>query len=124
MSILVVEDDSAIRTMLVEVLEDEGYPVAEASDGAEALTYLEQSPQRPCLIVLDLMMPRMNGWQFREIQREDPALSDIPVILLSARPDMSQHMATIGADAYIPKPVDLDMLIEVVQRYCPNGAAK
>src|ERR1044071_1184503 len=76
--ILVVEDDSAIREVLTDVLESEGYQVLNAANGREAIQLLRSSTL-PCLILLDLMMPVMNGWQFRDEQRQDPLLAPVPV---------------------------------------------
>ena len=118
MSILVIEDDSAIREMLIQTLEEEGFATVSAADGLEALSYLEASSGLPCMILLDLMMPRMNGWQFRQIQQSHPAIGSIPVVLLSARPDLRLRQAEIAVDAYLAKPVNFDLLMKVVRRYC------
>jgi two-component system chemotaxis response regulator CheY len=120
MTILVIEDDSAIREMLVQTLEEEGFVVVSAADGMEALSYLQTSAALPCVILLDLMMPRMNGWQFREIQQNHLAISSIPVVVLSARPDLRARQAGIAVDAYLSKPVNFDLLIQVIRRYCDN----
>jgi CheY-like chemotaxis protein len=89
-TILIVEDESRIRAVLTEILEDEGYPVASARNGLEALTYLRQQADRPHLILLDLGMPVMTGWEFRAEQQRDPTLAGIPVIVMSALPDLDQ----------------------------------
>ncbi|PLS79555.1 MAG: response regulator, partial [Chloroflexi bacterium] len=83
-TILVVDDDSGIREALTDILEDEGYAVRSACDGQAALDLLRQQAEPPALVLLDLMMPRMNGWQFRSEQRRDPALANIPVVVISA----------------------------------------
>jgi CheY-like chemotaxis protein len=118
--ILVVDDDQAIRETLSEVLEDEGYSVASAENGQDAMRYLRQrSP--PSLILLDLMMPVMNGWQFRDEQLRDPSLSNIPVVVISADPSVRQRTASIAVDHCIRKPIDLEELLALVERYA-DGA--
>jgi len=88
--ILVVDDDRDIRDSLVEVLGEHGYPVIGAGNGVEALEILRTSAPPPSLILLDLMMPVMDGREFRERQLENPALADIPVIVISAYNDVEQ----------------------------------
>jgi two-component system chemotaxis response regulator CheY len=121
MTILVIEDDSAIREMLVQTLEEEGFAAVSAADGMEALSYLQASSGLPCLILLDLMMPRMNGWQFREIQQNHPAIGSIPVVVLSARPDVRAYHTEIIVDGYLPKPVNFDLLMKIIRRYCSQS---
>jgi two-component system chemotaxis response regulator CheY len=121
MTILVIEDESAIREMLVQTLEEEGFAAVSAADGMEALNYLQRSSGRPCVILLDLMMPRMNGWQFREIQQDHPEIGSIPVVVLSARPDVRAHHTEIAVDAYLPKPVNFELLMKIIRRYCSDA---
>jgi CheY-like chemotaxis protein len=116
-SILVVEDDAATRDAVALVLEDEGYSVTGVANGQEALSHLRQTPP-PNLIVLDLMMPVMNGLEFRQQQTQDPALSSIPVLVISADGAVSQKAAALGAKDFLRKPIDLDLLLEAVQRCC------
>ncbi len=114
-TILIVEDDAAIRTALQVALELEGYAVKTASQGREALDLLPLI-DTPCLILLDLMMPIMNGWEFAKALREDMILAPIPVALVTA---YSEEAATFqGAQALIKKPVDLELLFTVVKKYC------
>ncbi|MBC7545053.1 MAG: response regulator, partial [Candidatus Sericytochromatia bacterium] len=80
--ILIVEDDIDIRETLAEILADEGYSVASAANGLDAISYL-QTEAMPCVILLDLMMPVMSGWEFRAKQQQDPTLAGIPVVVLS-----------------------------------------
>lgn len=116
--ILVVEDDLAIRETIAELLQDEGYSVSCASNGAEALDRLA-SGDAPNLIVLDLMMPVMDGWAFRSVQRDDPRLSAIPVLVLSAGHGVdSRAVAGLGAEAFLPKPFDLSKFVDAVHRLC------
>lgn len=115
--ILVVEDDPENRDVMVEVLRAEGYSAFGAGDGLEALRYLaEHSPPR--LILLDLMMPRMTGWEFRVRQRSDPRLADIPVLLVSAGPLRRDDAAAIGAVGCVRKPIRLPELLAAVRRCC------
>jgi CheY-like chemotaxis protein len=119
-SILIVEDDRDLREALSEVLRDEGYSVAGAGDGQEALDRLRRD-QRPSLILLDLTMPVMNGWQFRAEQRQDPLLSGIPVVILSAGDHLAEQMAPLGVHDYVHKPIELDELLRTVERYLVDG---
>ena len=115
--LIIVEDDPDIRTDLAELLKDEGYAVNTASNGAEALQLLRQS-QTPCLILLDLMMPVMSGWDFRAEQLRDPRLAAIPVVLLSGVNDLPQHAAALRAAGYIRKPIALKSVLGVAEKYC------
>jgi CheY-like chemotaxis protein len=112
--ILVVDDDPDIRDSLKEVLEDEGYPVNSVANGREALEYLKRSP-RPCVILLDLMMPVMDGWQFRREQKQDPTIAAIPLIVITAT---GKRPVLIDADELVMKPLDLNRLFEAIERYC------
>jgi signal transduction histidine kinase len=112
-SLLVVEDDADIREALDGLLSMEGFRVAGCSNGREALDWLRASP-RPDVIVLDLMMPVMDGWQFRVAQKHDPELATIPVVALSA--DATAKAAAIDADAYLKKPVEYETLIDTIDR--------
>ncbi|HEX6288741.1 MAG TPA: response regulator [Herpetosiphonaceae bacterium] len=115
--ILIVEDDLAIREALTEILEDEGYQVQGAANGQEAIQLLrERTP--PCLILLDLMMPVMNGWQFRAEQKQDPVLAPVPVVVISADSDLKTKAAAIEAVDYLPKPVQLTRLLDTIEQYC------
>jgi CheY-like chemotaxis protein len=115
--ILVVEDDSAIREVLTDVLESEGYEVLNAANGREAIQLLQHSLP-PCLILLDLMMPVMNGWQFRDVQRQDPLLAPVPVVVISADSDLPSKAAAIHANDFLKKPIELNRLLDTVEHYC------
>lgn len=121
--ILVVDDDAGIRDMLTQVLEDEGYGVTTAADGQIALSQLRQGSSPPCLILLDLMMPVMNGVQFRSEQQQDPWLASIPVVVISAHLSGRQRAHTVQAADYLEKPVDLPKLLDIVARYCGATAS-
>jgi CheY-like chemotaxis protein len=116
-SVLIVEDDPELLLSLSEVLQSEGFQVACARHGLEALGRL-RGGARPSLILLDLMMPIMNGWQFRYEQRQDSDLAKIPVVVVSAKSDSQQHAAWLEADGYISKPIDLNLLLDTLHHYC------
>jgi CheY-like chemotaxis protein len=114
--VLLVEDDLSIRDMLHDLLEDEGYRVRSAGNGRDALACLRASgPTR--LILLDLMMPVMDGWAFREAQRRDPALSHIPVIVLSADDALAEKALRMSAAAWLSKPFELGVLLDAIHRH-------
>jgi len=116
--ILVVDDDPEIRETIVELLRDRGYEALGASDGVEALSALRsRSPW--CLILLDLMMPNMDGWQMRKEQLADPAICTIPVVVVSATTDVPQVARSLHAVDFVTKPTRLTQLLETVERYCP-----
>jgi CheY-like chemotaxis protein len=118
--ILVVEDDELTRESIVELLRESGYAVAEATNGAEALTQLRAHPP-PCVILLDLMMPVMSGQEFRREQLKDPTLATIPVIVLSAA-DIGQ-LQSLNVDACVAKPFRIERLLSSVSQYCRGGTA-
>ena len=115
--VLIVEDDTDLRQALSQILSDEGYRVDGAEHGLHALEQLRDGV-RPCLILLDLTMPVMNGWQFRDMQRQDPELATIPVVVISAGANLSEQIAPLGIQDYIRKPIQLGQLLATVQRYC------
>ncbi len=115
-SILVVDDDPDIREALVDVLTDHGYSARAVSNGREALDYL-RGGARPNLILLDLMMPVMDGLQFRQEQVNDPDLKELPVFVISAGNDVAQSAATLGVAGSMRKPIDLDKLLDIVARH-------
>ena len=113
--ILVVEDDRDLREILGESLELEGYDVVSAEHGQAALQKLETGP-RPCLILLDLMMPVMDGWTFRERILEDASLASIPVVVMTAAgPDSTK---TIRSDAILHKPLDMAAVVDALHEHC------
>ncbi len=113
--ILVVEDDPGIRESVVDCLAFEGYAVEQAGNGEEALALLHRSAA-PCLIVLDLVMPVMNGTQFLVELRDDPGLRDIPVVLMTAATP-SAGMPMPRANGYLAKPFELDDLLDAIERH-------
>jgi CheY-like chemotaxis protein len=112
--VLIIEDDSEIRACIAEALSYDGYTVSEARNGLEGLR--EALSHRPDLIILDLMMPTMNGWQFRAAQKRDPALAEIPVIVISAV--AAESAASLaGVAARFAKPFDFSTLLAAVEQY-------
>ena len=112
--VLIIEDDDEIRACMAEALSYDGYTVAEASNGLEGLR--EALSHRPDLIILDLMMPTMNGWQFRAAQKKDPAIAEIPVIVISAvAVESAGTMADVAAR--FAKPFDFATLLAAVEQY-------
>lgn len=117
-TVVVVEDNPDARELMVELLVDRGYPVLAAEHGQAALDHLRRA-NRPCLVLLDLHMPVMDGWKFQAELLRDPALRATPVVVLSA---FGSHQALPpGVNGYIPKPVDVELLFAVVQRYCDRA---
>src|SRR5438477_3866077 len=115
--ILIVEDDYILAESLSLILSGEGYMVAIAPNGSEALQRL-RSPERPHLILLDLMLPQMDGWQFRSQQQQDPVLAAIPTVVFSAVPDLQEQAAALGAADFLQKPVETNRLLESIKRHC------
>jgi len=114
-NILIVEDDEAIRSTLKFALELEGYKVFSAVNGQEGVTVFKTMP-KPCVVLLDLMMPVMNGWEFIEVVEKDEELATVPIILVTAFSDQAK---TIRAKGIVKKPVDWDELVTIVRRWCP-----
>jgi CheY-like chemotaxis protein len=116
-SILLVEDDSAIREALFLVLENEGYVVSIATNGREALDWLRDAVRLPDLILLDLMMPEMDGIEFRKIQMSDSKLASVPVLMLTASPKLAADLSEISGAGLkiIPKPLVIESLIDAVE---------
>jgi CheY-like chemotaxis protein len=118
MDILIVEDDALIQDMLTDFLEDEGYQTARAANGLEALTHLRKEIILPCLILLDLNMPIMTGWQFRHHQQQDPVLASIPTVIVSALRNLKNDLLSPAPAGLLEKPVDFDKLLSTVEQYC------
>jgi CheY-like chemotaxis protein len=118
--VLLVEDDDDTREVLQLILESDGMTVIPAHDGLEGLARLEEvrrrEPDAPCAIVLDYMMPRFSGAQFREHQLANPAIANLPVILVSAVSDLPSHAAALDPYAVLQKPIDPDQLTTVVRK--------
>jgi CheY-like chemotaxis protein len=121
MPILIVDDDAEIRFVISELLSDEGYTVALAANGREALIYLQTATPLPCVILLDMMMPLMNGWDFLHARQRDRVVQAIPVVVLSAFRELAEAAVGLGVQQALAKPIDLDRLLATVQRYCPSA---
>ena len=116
-AVLVVEDDADVRTAIGLLLETHGFPVIEAEHGAAALDVLRANDEVG-VVLLDLMMPVMDGWTFRAVQRREPGIAGVPVVVVTADATARETAPELRADAWIAKPVDFDRLVEVVRRYC------
>jgi len=113
--VLIIDDDSAILEMIAELLRYEGYNIIASNEGREALELARANG--PALILLDLMMPEMSGWQVISALRAAPQTRMIPVVLLSARRDLAATARELEVASHLEKPFDLDTLLDVVQRY-------
>lgn len=122
--ILVIDDAVDARRALQELLELHGYEVVTAADGAEGLAHLRRG-LGPCLILLDLRMPGMNGWDFREAQLRDPALRDLAVVVFSGDAEEEATAAELGLEHSLRKPLDFERLIAMLGEHCapPRPAA-
>jgi CheY-like chemotaxis protein len=117
-TVLIVDDDPDIRSALQELLEDEGYQVVGAENGKTALAYVEAG-LRPCAIVLDIMMPVMDGWDFRAQQLQNAAIRNTPVVVITAAGFSSDTIRRqFGEVEFVAKPPPLDSLLAAVRRAC------
>jgi CheY-like chemotaxis protein len=114
-TVMVVEDDALIRELVSHILAGEGFTAVGASNGAEALQRLRVEGVQPALILLDLVMPVMNGWQFRAEQLKDPELAGIPVVIMSGTDG-----GEVPAQARVPKPIEIERLLDTVWRLAPS----
>src|SRR4051812_14385546 len=121
-NVLIVEDDPDTREMLAALLATEGFHAVGAEDGLEALhllrTVKHRAPDLPCLVLLDLAMPRLSGNEFRRAQLGDPVVAGVPVAVMSGATDAAQRAKALGAVATVTKPINLEFLMDVVRRYC------
>ena len=114
--VLIVEDDADLREMMAQLLSLEGFQAHSVANGRDALDYMHETEDMPDVILLDLMMPVMDGWEFRRHQQQDPALSPIPVVVLSAL-DPSRA-GDLAPEAFLKKPLDFDRLLQIVRKHC------
>ena len=114
---MLVEDDKSIQLTIRHTLELEGYEVFIADHGRDGLTLLRQM-KPPCLVLLDIQMPEMDGYEFLQAKNADPAIAAVPVVVLSATAD---ERRLLGASEFIRKPFELEKLVEAVERYCGGG---
>ena|SRR5438093_63962 len=121
-NVLIVEDDPDTREMLSIMVASEGFHAIAAEDGLEALhmlrTVRHRAPNVPCLVLLDLKMPRLSGNEFRRAQLGDPVVANVPVAVISGAVDADERAQALGAVATLTKPIDFDVLLDVVRRYC------
>jgi CheY-like chemotaxis protein len=120
--VLIVEDDRHTREMLTTLLSTQGFHTVAAEDGLEALhllrTVRRRAPGVPCLVLLDLTMPRLGGHEFRRVQLGDPTVAGVPVAVMSGAIDAAARAQALGAVATVTKPIDLDLLLGIVRQYC------
>jgi CheY-like chemotaxis protein len=116
-AVLIVEDDDEIREILAEMLTDRGYRVLTAANGQEALAQLRDAGP-PCIILLDLMMPVMDGWQLRAELLADPTFAGVPVVVVSGAADLHDRVDVLRAAKVLTKPVKWPALLECVQTLC------
>src|SRR4051812_6134333 len=120
MSILVVDDEAPVRAVVMAVLEDTQYDVIEAANGRDAVACLHERPGRVQLVLLDLMMPYMSGWDVLRVMQAHPGLVSIPVVLMTAGANVHQQALDCGAVGYLPKPLDFDQLLDMAAKLCPK----
>jgi CheY-like chemotaxis protein len=116
--VMIVEDDKDIRETMAKFLANMGYTTISAGNGLEALSTLLDRKNIPCVVILDLMMPKMNGWEFRQEQLLRSDIANVPVILVSAIGNLHVERERLGAVDYLQKPFSLHQLHNVVQKYC------
>lgn len=116
--ILIIEDDEDIREDAAALLRRRGYDVKTCTNGELALRYLDDSLTRPKVILLDLMMPVMNGWEFCKALSRAPRYSSIPVVIITGTINPEEEVAGLNAAGYLPKPFAFESLLEQVQRFC------
>ena len=121
--ILIVDDELDTQALLTEVLHRDGYEVVTTGDGAKALEYLRTTTTLPRLILLDLVMPNMDGWQFIEQRSHDPRLADIPVVLISGQFAAPETARSLGLASCIEKPITITSLREALARMCHRSPA-
>ncbi len=119
--VMVVDDDDDIRESLMEFLEEHGFEPVGARDGFDAFEKLGAGDPHPCLIILDLMMPKMDGRTFRHKQLERASLAEIPVVVISAYRDVEQNARDLNAVNWLPKPLNLPALLQVVREACADA---
>lgn len=122
MPVLLIEDDAATRTVFTELLLDKGYKVLAAEHGQAALDLLAVTQPLPRLILLDLVMPVMNGPEFIKALRTKPAFKDIPIILMSAGEDLLQDVRNLPVAAFVTKPIRFDEFLTTIAHHYPTSA--
>jgi CheY-like chemotaxis protein len=120
--ILVVDDDPAIRDVVADILEISDYAVQTAVNGAEALEKIRKD--KPAAVLLDLMMPVMDGWEFLRVCRQEMPCAHLPIVVMSAAREASDVADELGAQAFLPKPFELNAMLSLVGRVVPPGAPR
>ncbi|HVT06970.1 MAG TPA: response regulator [Polyangia bacterium] len=118
--ILLVEDDFTLRAYLAELLIQEGYDVVCAADGAEAIGRLQREAAAPAAILLDIMLPRMGGVSFRQVQLRSADLRDVPTLAMTGTSN-AKELSKLQFDAVLRKPIDLDRLVDMLAKFCPQS---
>jgi CheY-like chemotaxis protein len=122
-AILIVDDDNDVRSALSEMLQEEGFSVSGAPNGREALALLRGGNVHPAVILLDLMMPGMDGWDFRSEQMRDPRLAGVPVVIVSASGFSRESIRTqFRPAAYVEKPIERGALLDVIRELVRSGS--
>jgi two-component system chemotaxis response regulator CheY len=125
-TVLVVDDDADLRESIEAALMSYGHGVATAADGGEALAWMRSQPERPCVVLLDLMMPGMNGFELRSRMAADPGLASIPVVVITGAGVLADRRANELRAEVLRKPIELSTLLQTVKRFCkalaPQGA--
>ena len=120
MSILVVDDEAPVRAVVMAILEDTQYDVIGAANGRDAMACLYEDCSRFQLILLDLMMPYMSGWDVLRAMQAHPMLAPIPVVLMTAGSNVHEQALALGAAGYLAKPIDFDLLLDIVEQLSPH----
>ena len=123
--VLVIDDDADLRESIGVMLEAAGHSFATASDGADGLQWLRAGRGRPCVVLLDLMMPRMSGFELRSLMKKDPALSSIPVVVVTGAGPLAERRSDELDAEILHKPLEVSVLLDAVNRHCgkPHGPA-
>jgi two-component system chemotaxis response regulator CheY len=120
----VIDDDADLRESLGAVLTASGHAFASAVDGLEGLSLLRDPRRRPCVVLLDLMMPRMSGFELRAVMKADPSLSEIPVVVLTGAGSRATRRASELDAEILMKPIELGDLLNVVERHCARAGGQ
>jgi CheY-like chemotaxis protein len=122
LDVLIVEDDHDLRVDLAALLEDRGHKVGTAHNGVAALEHCKQKGP-PRVMLLDLMMPDMDGWLLRDLMARHPQLADVPIVIMTGMSRHDQEARTLAVTAWLEKPIDLDALYAVLDEHCPAAPA-
>jgi CheY-like chemotaxis protein len=122
-AVLIVEDDADLREIIAEILREDSFDVVQTAHGADAIEYLRTSPELPGVILLDLMMPVLDGVEFRALQRRDPRLAAIPVVVMSAVTDGEAKASALQPAAFLAKPAGRQEILDVARRFCATDGS-